>query len=377
MVRPFPHRLWVRYGTAVAAVLAALLLKLLIAAQTQFATPFLLFLGAVLFSSWFGGIGPGLLATLLAVVSADYFFLPPLHSLAGYSREQASRILQFIGEGTFISLLSGLRRYYALQAHRRSEELHVTLRSLADAVITTDARGAVVFLNPVAESLTGHAAADAAGRPLGAVLRLTDEDTGQPVEPPVAEVIRTARPAALAERTWLAAPGGAGRPVAGSAAPIRGVGGELLGVVLVLHDMTERRLAEELLRTRLLSRLATIQEDERRRFARELHDQTGQQLAALALGLKALRERPDTPAAAAGALGSLQELAEPAARPTSSPGSCARPPWTTSGWRPPCGTGWRAGRSGRRCRPTSTAPSGRGACRRTWRRTCTASRTRR
>jgi signal transduction histidine kinase len=82
----------------------------------------------------------------------------------------------------------------------------------------------------------------------------------------------------------------------------------------VLHDMTERRLAEELLRTRLLSRLATIQEDERRRFARELHDQTGQQLAALALGLKALRERPDTPAAAAGALGSLQELAEQTGR---------------------------------------------------------------
>jgi signal transduction histidine kinase len=70
--------------------------------------------------------------------------------------------------------------------------------------------------------------------------------------------------------------------------------------VLALHDVTQRRLAEELARAGLLSRLATIQEDERRRIARELHDETGQQLTALTLGLKALRGRPEAaPLAAA------------------------------------------------------------------------------
>jgi PAS domain S-box-containing protein len=306
---PIQHRIWVRYGTAVAAVVLATLLKFTVSGETQFTSPFVLFLGSVLFSSWFGGIGPGLLATVLAVVVADYFFLPPLYSFAQYSPEQTLRILQFVGEGGFISLLSGLRRHYGLKLHRQFEELRVTLRSIADAVVSTNARGAVDFLNPVAESLTGWAAAEAAGRPVADTLCLIDEATRAPVDPPTRGVIATGQPVTLPDRTLLVGRDGAERPVAGSAAPICGVGGELLGAVLVLHDMTERRLAEELLRTRLLSRLATIQEDERRRIARELHDEAGQQLTALTLGLKALRGRPEAGPLEA-ALASLQELAE-------------------------------------------------------------------
>jgi PAS domain S-box-containing protein len=312
-VRPWAairHGVAVRYGAAFASVAVALLLKILLATQAEVTSPFLLFLGAALFSSWFGGIGPGLLATLLAALAADYFFLTPLYQFGGYTPEQAYRLLQFVGEGCFISVLSGLRRHYSLQAHRRFEELHVTLRSIADAVIATDARGAVDFLNPVAAALIGRPEADAVGRPLTEVLRLIDEGTRAPVEPPTRGVIATGGPVTLPGRTLLVAGNGATLPVSGSAAPIRGVGGELLGAVLVLRDVTEQRLADELMHSRLLSRLATIQEDERRRIARELHDQTGQELAALTLGLKALSERPEAAGAVADALRSLQGLAE-------------------------------------------------------------------
>src|SRR5205085_576863 len=102
--------------------------------------------------------------TLLSVLAVDYFFLPPLYQLGWSDPEQTQRMLQFLAEGTFISVLSGLRRHYLLQLHRRFEELHVTLTSLADAVVTTNARGAVDRLNPAAEALTGWSAADAAGR---------------------------------------------------------------------------------------------------------------------------------------------------------------------------------------------------------------------
>jgi PAS domain S-box-containing protein len=304
---PLVHRTAVRYGMAVVAIALVLLLKIAFAPLAE--APFPLFLGAVLFSSWFGGTGPGLLATLLAVVAADFFFIQPLYSLSPGEWWGNSRLLQFEIEGVFICLLSGMRRRYLLLLHRRVEELRVTLNSIADAVITTNADGAVDFLNPVAEQYTGLTTRDVAGQPLADVVRLIDEDRRKPIASPVVEVTRTTRAARLAERTLLVAREGTERPVEGSAAPITAADGRLLGIVLALHDVTQHRLAEGQARARLLSRLATIQEDERRRIARELHDEAGQQLTALSLGLKALRGRPEAGPLAAD-LAQLQELAE-------------------------------------------------------------------
>src|SRR5947209_18555456 len=87
------------YGAAVLAVGLALAVKVAIAREWAVEGPFLLFLGAVLFAAWFGGVGPGLAATVLAALAADYFFLDPAHRLQRPTRDQVLRLVQFLLEG--------------------------------------------------------------------------------------------------------------------------------------------------------------------------------------------------------------------------------------------------------------------------------------
>lgn len=130
------------------------------------------------------------------------------------------------------------------------EQLRVTLSSIGDAVISADARGCITFMNPVAEHLTGWEIADARGRPLPEVFQIIDEDTGQSARNPVEVVLSEAALAGLAHHTVLISKAGANIPIDNSAAPIRSATGEMLGVVLVFHDVTEQRRAGLALRER-------------------------------------------------------------------------------------------------------------------------------
>ncbi|AWM37092.1 Signal transduction histidine-protein kinase/phosphatase DegS [Gemmata obscuriglobus] len=230
----------IRYASAALAVGAALAVKTALAREWAVETPFLLLLGAVMFSAWSGGVGPGLAATVLAAFGAVHLFLtPPDPGATGPDL----RLVQFLAEGGFISVLSGLRRQSSAEAHRRAEELRVTLASIGDGVVTADADGRVTFLNPVAERLAGCPAADAIGRPTGVVLRFVDESTGRGAGCPCAGVIQGA---GRAERhhLLLVARDGSARPVEAACAPVRGLDGGLMGAVMVLRDTTEQRCAE-------------------------------------------------------------------------------------------------------------------------------------
>lgn len=123
------------------------------------------------------------------------------------------------------------------------------LASIGDAVILTDAAGAVTYMNPVAESLCGWPSAEAIGRPLSDVFRIVHETTRAPVENPVEKVIRAGTVVGLANHTVLIPRRGPEIPIDDSAAPLIKQG-ELVGVVLVFRDVTARREAE-LLRERL------------------------------------------------------------------------------------------------------------------------------
>ena len=128
------------------------------------------------------------------------------------------------------------------------EWLRVTLNSIGDGVIACDANGKINFLNPVAQSLTGWKAEEALGQTIQEVFRCINEQTHLALEDPVARVLREGRVVALANHAALVARNGREVPIEDSAAPILDSGGQLIGVVLVFHDVTEKRRAEEALR---------------------------------------------------------------------------------------------------------------------------------
>ncbi|WP_412069258.1 PAS domain S-box protein [Rubrivirga sp. IMCC43871] len=141
--------------------------------------------------------------------------------------------------------------------------LSVTLFSIGDAVIATDAEARVTFMNPVAESLTGWTAEDAAGTPLDTVFHIVNEETRRTVESPVTKALREGTVVGLANHTLLIAKDGTERPIDDSAAPIRDEAGEVAGVVLVFRDITERHQHEEHQRSALeyaTNILATLRE---------------------------------------------------------------------------------------------------------------------
>ncbi len=120
------------------------------------------------------------------------------------------------------------------------------LRSIGDAVIATDERGRVLFLNPVAQNLTGWSDVDAHGRVLSEVFSIVNEVTRSPVENPVDKVLATGRVFGLANHTVLIHRDGREVPIDDSAAPILDDEGRVTGVILVFRDITEKRRAEML-----------------------------------------------------------------------------------------------------------------------------------
>jgi PAS domain S-box-containing protein len=126
-------------------------------------------------------------------------------------------------------------------------DLATTLRSIGDAVISTDAGGTVRFMNPVAEQLTGWTNLEAQGRPLDEVFRIVNEETRAAIKGPVATVLQERKVVGLANHTVLLGRDGGECPIEDSGAPIYGVDGDLVGVVLVFRDATTQRAASRAL----------------------------------------------------------------------------------------------------------------------------------
>jgi PAS domain S-box-containing protein len=207
--------------------------------------------------------GVEVLAVLKAIPDSPWFMVAKVDAVEAFAAWRLHSIL-------ILSLIVGLlalagaataviwqrnqkARYltlYQAEAGRRQieERHHITLMSIGDAVIVTDAEGRVELLNPVAEALTGWGGDEAHGRPLEEVFRIINEETRQTVESPVQRVLREGVVVGLANHSLLIARDGTERPIADAGALIRDDQGRTTGAVLIFRDQTQERAAQEAVR---------------------------------------------------------------------------------------------------------------------------------
>jgi len=134
---------------------------------------------------------------------------------------------------------------------KQREWLRVTLSSIGDGVIATDTKGQVTFLNPVAVRLTGWESEEAMNQPINSVFHIVNEKAREPAVDLVSQALSEKRVVGLANDTALVTKDGWEVPIEDSAAPIMDSAGNVIGVVLVFHDVTEKRRAQARLREAL------------------------------------------------------------------------------------------------------------------------------
>jgi two-component system CheB/CheR fusion protein len=247
-----------RYGCAIVLVALSVLVRLALHPIFGNRYPFFLFFIAIVLAAGYGGYGPSLLALVLSWLSVDFLILgADVNPTPIESRSQIAFAFFFVG--STVGVLGGfwrsarerarssaleLQEAFEVQKAER-ERLQITLASIADAVITTDPRGDVIFLNPVASRLTGWSLQEADGRPLKEIFRTVQETTQRTDDLPIAKVVGGGEVILSDDEVVLVAKDGTARSIEHNAAPIRDRAGRIKGMVIVFRDVTERHRAEQ------------------------------------------------------------------------------------------------------------------------------------
>src|SRR3954452_18552242 len=168
-----------RYGVALAALALATAARFALDPALGGHLPYVTYFVAIMAVARYGGLGPSLATLAFGSLAATYFFVPPRGGLVPHRLPDAVGIgLYFFVGLASVLLCEALRdarrraEVHAAQVAQEEERLRVTLASIGDAVIATDAEGRVGFMNPVAEALTGWRTDEAAGQQLPAVFRI-------------------------------------------------------------------------------------------------------------------------------------------------------------------------------------------------------------
>jgi PAS domain S-box-containing protein len=243
---------WVRWGAPPALVAAAWAVTRLVPFLAEHA-PFMLFFLAIVSVSVAFGLGPTLLAIGLSLAMTSLWVLPPLSEVPR-DPVQWRLLIAFALTGTVMAWLGDRARRSEARERAQREWNEVTLASVGDAVLVTDGAGRVLFLNRVAEELTGWKRAEARGRPVHEVFAIVNESSRERAEDPTVRVLREGKVVGLANHTLLLRRDGAEIPIDDSGAPIWSEDRRVVGTVLVFRDVTGRR-EQERTREGLLERL--------------------------------------------------------------------------------------------------------------------------
>jgi diguanylate cyclase (GGDEF)-like protein/PAS domain S-box-containing protein len=242
-----------RGGEATALLVVLVAVTFLVFSQSRF--PVLYLVAPILLWAAFrldilGSAIMGLLVSAISVGMTIYGLGPIPEVTSGNMGDRVQFLQLFLGVAVLMPMVAAVL-FSAMRSAERSlyaekVRAEVTLHSIGDAVITTDAQGNVKFMNPVAEQLTGWPLAEARGQPVDTVFLILNEDDRTPVASPVAHCLAKEAIVGHGDDTILVGLHGNEYSIQDSAAPIWSPEHELMGVVLVFSDVTEhRRLARE------------------------------------------------------------------------------------------------------------------------------------
>ena len=222
---------------ALALTTLAVFISLLLRPWLQ-ASFFLPFLVAVFASAWYYGPPGGFSATAFSGLALGTLLVEVRGPWSASGPNLAASLLSFVAISVAATtLISGF--------HASRNMLTATLTSIADGVLATDRDERIIFLNPVAEALTGWRRADAINRPLAEVLQVVEERSHEPAGSLAREAIRTRATAHNAGQVLLIARDKTEIAIEQSAAPLCDERGRLQGAILVFRDITGRRQLEE------------------------------------------------------------------------------------------------------------------------------------
>ncbi len=257
------------------------------------------FAPAVMVSAWYGGLGPGLLATVLGATAGHYYLVDPPTAFDFPSVKEAVSLCIFVSAGGIISVLNEALHRQQCRTREAGWELvrtearfHRLLDGIRDyAIASLDRTGAVVHWMPGAERITGYTAEEVLGRSYLQFFRWDDA-----IRLGLDNALAMAREGGRFEwETWHRKRDGEPFWANSVITPLERESGELTGYALITRDITERRRAEEQLRAsesklrELSVHLQSVREEERTRIAREIHDELGQSLSFLKMGLAWLK----------------------------------------------------------------------------------------
>ena len=248
------------------ALVLAVLLRWMLDPLMGDALPLVTLFGAVAAAVWLGGYRVAIPVALTGLLACHYLFIEPRGSIVLNDIPNFVGLIAYLLTCAVIIGFGEVARVAQARITESREVFRVTLRSIGDAVITTDIKGCVTYINGVGELLTGWSHEDALGQPLDRVFPIVNEVTRQPVDSPAARALREGVVVGLANHTVLIRKNGAECPIDDSAAPIRNEFGYVSGCVLIFRDVTaqrqvEREKANQLHTARLLASIVESSND--------------------------------------------------------------------------------------------------------------------